>query len=295
MREVLEAAYGKSAPPSPDSRKTGLGHSTSFGNCAGNCLQDKKQAHETGYTFMKRSRGRNRRSGGNNNSNNNHNNPNRHYESVGPDVKIRGSAQQVLEKYQQYARDAQTSGDRVLSEAYFQFAEHYQRIVAKQMEAKDRQQPQQRGGRDDRDNRRDDRDNRNDSSDDDSNSDDSNEEATVQVTSRSRPDENQDDRDNARDTDNDNGKPDPLKVIDASDDSDSSKAEAPKESRSKPKAEGDRPKSRRKPYRAKDASEEPEAVTDGVMKTLSRGRRKAASSDTDEPVRADDSAETTAD
>ena len=115
------------------------------------------------------------------------------------------------------------------------------------------------------------------------------------MTSRSRPDENQDDRDNARDTDNDNGKPDPLKVIDASDDSDSSKAEAPKESRSKPKAEGDRPKSRRKPYRAKDASEEPEAVTDGVMKTLSRGRRKAASSDTDEPVRADDSAETTAD
>ena len=294
MREVLEAAYGKSAPPSPDSRKTGLGHSTSFGNCAGNCLQDKKQAHETGYTFMKRSRGRNRRSGGNNN-NNNHNNPNRHYESVGPDVKIRGSAQQVLEKYQQYARDAQTSGDRVLSEAYFQFAEHYQRIVAKQMEAKDRQQPQQRNGRDDRDNRRDDRDNRNDSSDDESNSDDSNEEATVQVTSRSRPDENQDDRDNARDTDNDNGKQDSLKVIDASEDSDSSNSDAPKEPRSKPRAEGDRPKARRKPYRAKDASEEPEAVTDGVMKTLSRGRRKATSSDTDEPARADDSAETAAD
>jgi|TARA_R110002020_G_scaffold105961_2_gene246819 hypothetical protein len=247
---------------------------------------------------MKRSRGRNRRSGGNNNnSNNNHNNPNRHYESVGPDVKIRGSAQQVLEKYQQYARDAHTSGDRVLSEAYFQFAEHYQRIVAKQMEAKDRQQPQQRNGRDDRDNRRDDRDNRNDSSDDDSNSDDNNEEATVQVTSRSRQDENRNDRDNDRDTDddNDNGKPDSLKVIDASDDSDSSTTEAPQESRPKPKAEGDRPKSRRKPYRAKDASDEPEAVTDGVMKTLSRGRRKAASSDTDEPARADDSAETTAD
>ena len=62
---------------------------------------------------MKRSRGRNRRSGGNNQ--NSHNNPNRHYESVGPDVKIRGSAQQVLDKYQQYARDAQTSGDRILS------------------------------------------------------------------------------------------------------------------------------------------------------------------------------------
>jgi hypothetical protein len=77
---------------------------------------------------MKRSRGRNRRSGGN--PQNAFNNPNRHYESVGPDVKIRGSAQQVLEKYQQYARDAHTSGDRVLSEAYYQYAEHYQRIVA---------------------------------------------------------------------------------------------------------------------------------------------------------------------
>ena len=46
---------------------------------------------------MKRQRGRNRRSGGGGN------NPNRHYESNGPDVKIRGSAQQVLEKYLQYA------------------------------------------------------------------------------------------------------------------------------------------------------------------------------------------------
>ena len=96
---------------------------------------------------MKRSRGRNRRPGGN--QQNAFNNPNRHFESVGPDVKIRGSAQQVLEKYQQYARDAHTSGDRVLSEAYFQYAEHYQRIVAKQNEARTQQpggqQPQNRG------------------------------------------------------------------------------------------------------------------------------------------------------
>lgn len=92
---------------------------------------------------MKRSRGRNRRPGGN--PQNAFNNPNRHYESVGPDVKIRGSAQQVLEKYLQYARDAQTSGDRILSEAYFQFAEHYQRIVARQQEARLQQQSQHNG------------------------------------------------------------------------------------------------------------------------------------------------------
>tara|TARA_R110000751_G_scaffold13302_3_gene44732 strand:- start:18091 stop:18807 length:717 start_codon:yes stop_codon:yes gene_type:complete len=238
---------------------------------------------------MKRSRGRNRRSGGNTN-NNNHNNPNRHYESVGPDVKIRGSAQQVLEKYQQYARDAHTSGDRVLSEAYFQFAEHYQRIVAKQQEAKDKQQqPQQRGGRDDRDNRRDDRDNRNDNSDDDSNSDNRQEEASVEVMSRSNR------NDEANEAEANSDKPDSLKVIDGDEVGAANAAPAPAR---KAKPAGDRPKARRKPYRAKDASdasEEPEAVTDGVMKTLSRGRRKAAPEGSDDPSRADDAAETAAD
>ncbi len=73
-------------------------------------------------------RKRRRRSSGSSNTNNN-NNPNRHYESNGPEVRIRGSAQQILEKYMQYARDAQTSGDRVKAEALFQHAEHYARIV----------------------------------------------------------------------------------------------------------------------------------------------------------------------
>lgn len=77
---------------------------------------------------MAMQRKRRRRSGGNNNNNNP--NPNRHYESNGPDVRIRGSAQQILDKYMQYARDAQTSGDRVKAEALFQHAEHYARIVA---------------------------------------------------------------------------------------------------------------------------------------------------------------------
>ena len=76
---------------------------------------------------MAMQRKRRRRSGGNNNNNPN---PNRHYESNGPDVRIRGSAQQILDKYMQYARDAQTAGDRVKAEALFQHAEHYARIVA---------------------------------------------------------------------------------------------------------------------------------------------------------------------
>jgi hypothetical protein len=82
-------------------------------------------------------RGRNNNGGGggnnNNNSNNNRKGPNpltRNYESNGPDVKIRGSAQQIAEKYATLARDAQSSGDRVMAENYLQHAEHYNRIIA---------------------------------------------------------------------------------------------------------------------------------------------------------------------
>jgi Domain of unknown function (DUF4167) len=69
----------------------------------------------------KRMRGRNRKG------------PNpmmRSYESNGPDVKIRGTALHIAEKYAQLARDAQASGDRVHSENLLQHAEHYYRIVA---------------------------------------------------------------------------------------------------------------------------------------------------------------------
>jgi len=53
----------------------------------------------------------------------------RSYESNGPDVKIRGTALHIAEKYLQLARDAQSSGDRVGAESYLQHAEHYFRIV----------------------------------------------------------------------------------------------------------------------------------------------------------------------
>ena len=77
----------------------------------------------------RRMRGRN--SGGSNNSNRKGPNPlTRNYESNGPDVKIRGSAQQIAEKYAQLARDAHSSGDRVMAENYLQHAEHYNRIIA---------------------------------------------------------------------------------------------------------------------------------------------------------------------
>jgi hypothetical protein len=52
------------------------------------------------------------------------------YESNGPDVKIRGTASHVAEKYVQLARDAQSSGDPVSAENYYQHAEHYFRMIA---------------------------------------------------------------------------------------------------------------------------------------------------------------------
>lgn len=74
---------------------------------------------------------KNRSRGRNNNGGRKHLNPlSRNYESNGPDVKVRGNAAHVAEKYLQLARDAQSSGDSVMAENYLQHAEHYFRIVA---------------------------------------------------------------------------------------------------------------------------------------------------------------------
>jgi len=75
----------------------------------------------------KRGRGRGRR--GNTSGNHNHvPNRNTSYESNGPDVKLRGNAQQLHEKYMALAHDAATSGERISAEAYTQFADHYFRL-----------------------------------------------------------------------------------------------------------------------------------------------------------------------
>lgn len=85
---------------------------------------------------MKRSRRGGRRpqhggnSGGGGGNNGSGFNPNRTYDSSGPEVKIRGSASHVYEKYLQLARDANSGGDRIMAENYLQHAEHYYRIMA---------------------------------------------------------------------------------------------------------------------------------------------------------------------
>ncbi len=51
------------------------------------------------------------------------------FDSSGPDVRIRGNAYQVLEKYLQLARDATAAGDRIAAENFYQHAEHYYRLI----------------------------------------------------------------------------------------------------------------------------------------------------------------------
>src|SRR5438477_7370274 len=50
-------------------------------------------------------------------------------ESNGPNVKIRGTARQIFERYVALAREASTSGDRVAAENLYQHAEHYLRVM----------------------------------------------------------------------------------------------------------------------------------------------------------------------
>jgi len=73
-------------------------------------------------------RSRNRGNGGRRNNPHN-NNKNRVYDSNGPDVRIRGTAHQIFEKYVALAKDVSSTGDYVLAESYLQYAEHYQRII----------------------------------------------------------------------------------------------------------------------------------------------------------------------
>ena len=88
----------------------------------------------------RRSRGRNNRKG-----------PNpltRSFESNGPDVKVRGTAAHIAEKYTSLARDAHSAGDIVAVESYLQHAEHYNRIVMAAQAQFQQSQPQFRDGPD---------------------------------------------------------------------------------------------------------------------------------------------------
>ncbi|TPW06777.1 MAG: hypothetical protein FD124_1577 [Alphaproteobacteria bacterium] len=102
---------------------------------------------------QQRQRGRGRKPGGGGGSGGGGHQSNRAFESNGPDIKVRGSASTVYEKYLQLARDANSSGDRVMAESYLQHAEHYYRVLramqpAHQPAPEQRYDQQQRFGHD---------------------------------------------------------------------------------------------------------------------------------------------------
>ena len=70
-----------------------------------------------------------RRGRGRNNGKRNQNSRGISVDGVGNEGKMRGSAQQVLDKYLTLARDASSAGDRIAAEGFFQHAEHYQRVL----------------------------------------------------------------------------------------------------------------------------------------------------------------------
>jgi hypothetical protein len=65
------------------------------------------------------------------------------FESTGSEVKIRGNAQQLQEKYLALARDASSAGDRIAAESFLQYADHYHRVL--NQDGNGAQRHQQRG------------------------------------------------------------------------------------------------------------------------------------------------------
>lgn len=95
---------------------------------------------------MRSSKSRSRNKNRNNNRPSGGNIINRVFDSSGPDGKVRGTPQQIIDKYNQLHRDAVLSGDRVDAENFAQHAEHYTRMLAeatREVEAKREEQEEQ--------------------------------------------------------------------------------------------------------------------------------------------------------
>ncbi len=94
-----------------------------------------------------KSRSRNKNNNGNNQRRNAGNTINRVFDSAGPDGKVRGTPQQIIDKYQILARDAQLSGDRVAAESFLQHSEHYARLLGQAMQQQQEQRQAQEAQR----------------------------------------------------------------------------------------------------------------------------------------------------
>jgi len=202
----------------------------------------------------RRSRGRNRKG------------PNplsRSYESNGPDVKVRGTAQHIADKYSALARDAISSGDIVSAENYLQHAEHYNRIL---MAAQAQQQQFQESRNQD---------------DDDSDNDDPRQMNGHRQPSRGDYNDRDNDRDDDRDGGRDNERSEKRASSDASSDDDGEeKPRKPRRTRkprategddggneakaSQPKSDEEKPAPRRRAKAKAAEAPEGEATNDGA-------------------------------
>ncbi|MEL7299475.1 MAG: DUF4167 domain-containing protein [Pseudomonadota bacterium] len=97
---------------------------------------------------MRSSKSRSRNKNRNNNNRSMGNIINRVFDSSGPEGKVRGTPQQIIDKYNQLMRDAQLSGDRVNAENFQQHAEHYTRLLGEAQKEQDaRREEQERQNR----------------------------------------------------------------------------------------------------------------------------------------------------
>lgn len=98
---------------------------------------------------MRHGSNRRNRNRNNNGGNRRKGNKSQVYDSNGPDVRIRGTAHQIAEKYEALAKDSSSAGDYIMTENYLQHAEHYLRIIANMAPpARDNQQQQQQKSQD---------------------------------------------------------------------------------------------------------------------------------------------------
>lgn len=111
---------------------------------------ERSQKTKAGLLQMRSSKSRSRKPGRNNAPNRSVGNViNRVFDSSGPEGKVRGTPQQIIDKYNQLARDAQLGNDRVAMENFQQHAEHYLRLLAEaQREMDQRRDQQERENRD---------------------------------------------------------------------------------------------------------------------------------------------------
>ena len=110
-----------------ESRKNKLGEHMRYGSTARRVRSNNTGTNGSNNGSHNSNRGG---QGGHNQQRRTVTNKNKVFDSNGPDVRIRGTAYQIIEKYLTLAKDSASAGDRVLAESYLQYAEHYQRIIS---------------------------------------------------------------------------------------------------------------------------------------------------------------------